>query len=121
MRMLYDPKREYKTVNPCTNESLIAWLETMPAKGKYDYYDCKGKCLYGLYMAAHGILWKESGGDSNTASGPERADFCKHVYSYVGVSLPWTFGAALERARKAPNYIKPQAQKVSKDKSEPIV
>lgn len=43
--MLYDPKwedAEYRLRQPAT---FIAWLERQPARGKYNYIDCKGKCL----------------------------------------------------------------------------
>jgi hypothetical protein len=87
--------------DPLTIESLIAWLETMPANKRYEYEICNGKCLYGLYMASHGIAWGESGACSTLDSGQERADFCAMVYEHVAVQRPWTFGAALDRAKTA--------------------
>lgn len=100
--MLYDTRWDAKIkTDPLTFESLIAWLEKMPADGAYNYEDCSGKCLYGLYMAAHGIAWEESGACSQLDSGPERATFCDLVYAKVAASRPWTFGAALDRARRS--------------------
>jgi hypothetical protein len=101
--MLYDKRWEAPEIkaDPLTMESLVAWLEKQPARARYDYEDCSGKCLYGLYMASHGVAWEVSGGCSSLDSGPERAEFCINVYSDVACERPWTFGAALKRARKA--------------------
>ena len=94
--MLYDPRREYRAANPLTTESLIAWLETMPAQETYDYTDCKGVCLYSQYMVAHGVPHERC------FEGEENAKFGYHVYRHVAVQRPWTFGAALSRAQRAP-------------------
>lgn len=101
--MLYDHKRWDKPVetDPLKLESLIAWLEKMPAKKAYDFYNCKGECLYGLYMASHGFSWVESGGAGERPSTQARSDFCDKVYLEVAAEEPYTFGAALSRARKA--------------------
>jgi len=96
--MLYDPEWEVKADPLLTLESLIAWLEKQPAATRYNYGNCDGRCLYGQYMAAHGVRWMDSGAaESNTA----RGDFCSWVYSHVACQRPWTFGAALKRARAA--------------------
>jgi hypothetical protein len=101
--MLYDKrwdKSEVKT-DPLTLESLVAWLETMPARKCYDFMDCSGKCLYGQYMTAHGISWEESGASSYGFAPKERDEFCSLVYEKVAGLWPYTFGAALTRARAA--------------------
>lgn len=98
--MLYDPKWTETKADPLTMENLISWLEKQPARKHYDYNDCKGKCLYGLYMAAYGIDWEYSGACSSKDSGQARADFCATVYEYIACQRPWTFGAALNRARE---------------------
>ena len=100
--MLFDPKWQTK-VDPLTMESLIEWLEKQPAAKQYDFDDCSGKCLYGLYMASHGVAWFESGAYRARDSGQERSDFCVRVYYTVATAKPWTFGAALKRARAAIN------------------
>jgi hypothetical protein len=82
-------------------ESLIAWLERHPPMTFYNFNDCDGMCLYGQYMAANGIMWRESGATGNTDVPAGREDFCILVYQYVARQRPWTFGAALERARAA--------------------
>ncbi len=100
----------FKTIetkaDPLTMESLIKWLEKMPAKRSYNYEDCTGKCLYGLYMQFHGVAWDDSGAygkgvNGKGVNGKERSDFCDLVYGQVAAARPWTFGAALERAREA--------------------
>lgn len=98
--MLYDKRWEI-TADPLSLESLVAWLETMPPRGRYDFNNCRGGCLYGLYMRHHGISWAESGGCSSRDSGQERADFCAKVYDKVACETPWTFGSALKRAQGA--------------------
>lgn len=101
--MLYDKRWEKPEIkaDPLSLESMIVWLEGMPADDPYDYDNCGGKCLYGLYMAAHGVAWEKSGACSSFDSGKERADFCAYVYVSVAANSPWTFGAALTRARAA--------------------
>ena len=100
--MLYDPKWEVEIkADPLSLEGVIAWLEKQPADEAYDYDDCSGACLYGLYMAHHGFTWEASGACGKHVSSPERSQFCDLVYCEVAAEEPWTFGAALERARAA--------------------
>lgn len=100
--MLYDPKWEVQAKPDVLSfESLIAWLETMPADKAYEYDNCRGGCLYGLYMAHHNIEWEKSGACGTDDSGPARTGFCERVYATVAARRPWTFGAALKRARAA--------------------
>jgi len=81
--MLFKPSWEVQSL-----EGLITWLETMPADDFYDWHNCRGGCLYGQYAAAHGLAWTDA------------SKFRAAVYS-IAYQEPWTFGAALERARKA--------------------
>lgn len=93
--MLYDPKWEQKTetkADPFSLQSLIAWLEKQPAAGEYNFLNCSGGCLYGLYMQSHGFLQE--------SYLKQAKDFRLLVFEYVAMPEPWTFGAALERARK---------------------
>lgn len=100
--MLYDPKWEVEIkADPLTLAGLIEWLEKQPAAEAYDYDDCSGKCLYGLYMAHHGFTWAASGACGKSESTLERSRFCDLVYAEVAAAEPWTFGAALDRAREA--------------------
>ena len=96
--MLYDPSWEHKA-DPFTMEGLIAWLEKMPPAKRYDYANTSGNCVYGQYLAAHGVPWDESG--ATGFCDHQRADFCDRVYGQVALERPWTFGAALARARTA--------------------
>lgn len=96
--MLYNP--DWKT-DVFTLEGLIEWLEKQPAGEGYNYSNCAGGCMYGLYTASRGIQWEKSGASTFDGSYPKERDvFCSLVYDRVAGLLPWTFGAALERARK---------------------
>lgn len=90
--MLFNPKwdkRAETKADPFDIRTLLAWLEKQPAKRRYDWGNCKGECLFGQYMAAHGIAWSD-------------ATYLR-LSRLVGIEIaretPWTFGAALERAR----------------------
>lgn len=98
--MLYDPKWNETKADPFTLPSLIAWLEKQPANADYSYMDCKGGGLYGLYMASQGIGWIEAKFHSDDRDDLHRK-FRREVYSKVAFDTPWTFGAALKRARGA--------------------
>lgn len=91
--MLYDPKWEVETRgDPMTLESLIAWLRTMPARGDYNWEDCEGRCLIGIYGRAMGL-------------GDKWHTFHSQLFDryelHIASETPHTFGAALRRARKA--------------------
>lgn len=77
-----------------TLESLIAWLETMPAEQVYVSDDVRN-CMICQYGAAHG-----AGNTYHTLS--DRFDSAGHheVKTTVALSRPHTFGAALTRARE---------------------
>jgi len=82
--------------DPFTLESLAAWLERQPADGAYDWEDCDGGCLIGLYAAAHGIPWVRM------IDGPLGEEpYLKLTLGGIAVRHPRTFGAALTRARAA--------------------
>lgn len=96
--MFFDPQCKPE-VKPETKPSiyalptLIAWLETMPKGGTYNFYNCDGECLLGQYMTACGI--KHRFGDGQYA---ELAD-STNWGANIAVEHPHTFGAALDRAR----------------------
>jgi hypothetical protein len=96
--MLYDPKWN-APADVLSLEGLVAWLETKDPRARYDYDLCNGKCLYGQYMAHHEISWQKSGACGAYLGGHDRRNFCNLVYQTVASELPWTFGAALKRAR----------------------
>ena len=91
--MLYDPKWEIEVkADPLSLEGLIAWLEKQPADMTYDWHDCKGACLVGIYFASIGHPW----------SAVSYVRFTNYdTRTHVAGTEPFTFGAALARARKA--------------------
>lgn len=99
--MLYNKNWDAKTVtsDPFTLESLIAWLEKQPADQGYEWHNCDGGCLIGLYGAYHGFSWRQMidcpGGD------PENTPYAKLTPGGLAAAHPRTFGAALIRARAA--------------------
>jgi hypothetical protein len=98
--MLYDPKWEV-TADPFTLESLIAWLEKMPADREYCFY-LSGQCLMGQWLKSidpnvdHKIP-----GDSYTYRVLGRLRNFRREFSGIAGIRPHTFGAALTRARAA--------------------
>ena len=89
--MLCDPKWNAET-DPFSLDSLIVWLENQPAGKQYDFNDRRGRCLLCQYLAdaAPGVYWCRAY-IKITRSAPET--------ELVARQTPWTFGAALERAR----------------------
>lgn len=77
--------------NPFSLESLIAWLEKQPPDANYDWSDA-AKCVLGQFAAAMGADDAEL--ESLSLSNIEPFD-------NVALDSPYTFGAALERARAA--------------------
>ena len=82
------------TADHLTLSGLIAWLERQPQQGCYRFNDWCGGCLLDRYLTAvtgkpsrpdADTHWVTCGGESN--------------YFTIAHSRPWTFGAALERAR----------------------
>ena len=73
-------------------EGLIAWLEAQPPETSYDWEDCSGGCLIGVYYMHHGL----------PQHGYDRV-FGRNLMEYSrvcsSVSGPTTYGAALSRAR----------------------
>lgn len=98
--MLYDKRWEKPEVkaDPFSLESLIAWLEKQPADKMYCYQDL-GHCLLGQYFRSCGFLNVQVGGSEVGLNG---RDFrLSEAFANIAVEYPRTFGAALERARKA--------------------
>lgn len=81
--MLFDPK----WTKTYTLEDLISWLETKDPNEKYTYYKAE-ICLVGQWTGQ--IYGNSDDIDPNTFLGCEEIAF----------GYPWTFGAALERARE---------------------
>lgn len=91
--MLYDPKWEAPVkVEPYSIEGLIAWLEKQPADTEYDWPDTHG-CLACKYL--------EGIGRRELREGTLGSVFKNNwTYHQVCAVEPWTFGAALKRARE---------------------
>lgn len=92
--MLYDPKWEQKTrADPFKLEGLIAWLENQSPGRRYEYYDCHGGCLIGIYSADVGVDMSECH-DAFWRRGKGQGELHE-----IAKPKPWTMGAALNRAR----------------------
>lgn len=74
--------------DPFSVEAIVAWLETMPPRGQYDWDDCEGKCLIGLYGRAIGVDWQKI----------HSRLFLRGQLRFTH-DKPHTFGAALIRLR----------------------
>jgi hypothetical protein len=103
--MLYDPKWEQQTkTDPWSMASFIAWLEQKPADEKYCYVET-GRCLIAQYLLHLGHEFVSVGpGGRYSLSLPIQDDHQapKPIWQ-VAICEPWTFGAALKRARKVAN------------------
>lgn len=104
--MLYDPKWNETTTKPdvFSLQGLIAWLEKQPADRVYCYADT-GHCLLAQYFVASGFGPEVAVGAGNFSERVNgRWGRCRHysdALDDIAVKKPRTFGAALERARKA--------------------
>ena len=99
--MLYDPKWEKQTkADPLTLAGLIAWLETKPSEGTYDWWNVGGCLLCNYLRETFGVQMPSSQAWSGHDSfGPNTLGPSWGYYE-VCQTKPWTYGAALERARK---------------------
>lgn len=87
--------------HPLSLEAFTDWLATMPADGEYDYTACM-TCAFSQYLTAIGLkpagvgpgYWRQRGADS-LRHRPLPDGVEEIVYT-----TPWTFGAALSRARE---------------------
>lgn len=86
--MLWDPSKDKPLKTP--RQKLIAWLETKPARGEY-FWPSAADCMVGRYC-------RES---EKTVLKGYYAGQCGGIpeYFYIARSAPWTFGAALRRAK----------------------
>jgi hypothetical protein len=99
--MLYDPKWDGKTeqkADPFSLASLIAWLEHQASHTSYSYAEPQD-CLLCRYFIAMGfndvgvnpavVHWNDFEDERPLPQGWDR----------LALSAPWTYGAALKRAR----------------------
>jgi hypothetical protein len=87
--MLYSPRWEHPKL-----ADLIAWLETEDPSTKYDWADPYYNCLCARFLRSRGI-------DEPVAYAYEYAEIFGDGATYlrVGMKRPWTYGAALQRAK----------------------
>lgn len=93
--MLYDPKWDIKA-NPYSLSNLIAWLQTMPPEREYNFGSCQ-TCALAQYYTYCGFKAVVMGAttfftESGLFESPE-------VFDEIAREEPYTFGAALERAK----------------------
>jgi hypothetical protein len=92
--MLYDPKWEVTVKSPSL-EDFISWASRFDPDQTYSYDCYQGGCLYWLYIAKFGATPR-----TERTIGPDRfRDFRLAFFRNVAGKRPWTFGAAVERAR----------------------
>lgn len=91
--MLYNKDWDTETkTNIYTMESLVAWLEKQPFNKIYDYANCKGKCLLGLYLGGTEKAFLDFSGTGHP--------FEMAVYR-LATTKTHTMGAMLKRIKKA--------------------
>lgn len=74
--------------------SFIAWLEKQRADRIYDYFACDGTCLFDQFVLAVTGKVSRPGFSHWTICGGYRN------YAAIAKAQPWTYGAAVARARK---------------------
>lgn len=105
--MLYDPKWQQTTLKPYTLAHFIGWLEDQPPSQVYNWNDFFGACLLCQYAAS---IVGERVPATILGKAPDpytRAVILDVAYGYdrtpVGIKIaatgPYTFGAALKRAK----------------------
>jgi hypothetical protein len=88
--LLYNPKWKTKTTTPPSYNGFIAWLAAQPPGKKYNFYDVNN-CVVARYL-------QEMGEKRYALDGAEIRTFLQGNL-HVVTTTPWTYGAALRRAR----------------------
>lgn len=91
-------REEEKARDVFSLESLIAWLETKPARATYCWVET-GTCLFSQYGEAMGLGNGSSTAYDAVVSGFMRNPSIRFRWS-VACEKPHTFGAALSRTRQ---------------------
>lgn len=90
--MLSNPKWEKTTDTKPSLAGFIAWLETKDVQHSYEWMKCDGACAVDQYLLATTAL----GTDSRVE------DYLLMInLDILALGRPRTFGALLDRARKA--------------------
>lgn len=98
--MLYNKSTGKPVVHDVmSTESLVAWLETMPADGTYEYNNCKTPCLQAQYFEAMGTPTRLLGNTTVMFLDGIRRGPIPTAFQVAAAEHPRTFGAALERAK----------------------
>jgi hypothetical protein len=80
--------------NPLSLTTLIAWLQTKNPAEFYAFSDLCGKCLFSQYLTSMGF-------NPEPTSEYTFDTWALHLYfGEVASMKPFTFGAALERAKR---------------------
>lgn len=82
-----------------SRQSFIGWLETQNPDQEYNWRDGDGRCLFGQYMQHLGIPWSWETYQDIGVKLFGRWDGTSYPNHGVAACAPWTFGAALARAR----------------------
>lgn len=93
--MLHNPTWD-KATTLFVLSNFIAWLETMPADGTYNYLSAR--CAIGEYLEAHGSSYSEAH-KIRPEGFDTLCDWNANITSGYGRSQERTYGAALQRAR----------------------
>jgi hypothetical protein len=94
--MLYDPKWEVETkTDPLSLKAFVAWLEKQPPDTEYNYWCTTGECLLDTYIS------QVTGKPSRPSELHHEVCGGKSNYYEIAMPRPWTYGAALARARAA--------------------
>lgn len=106
--MLYDKRWDKQpkiSPAPLSMGDLAAWLETKAPHEQYKSYDA-ARCLLTQFVRARGyrrpIFTSRSVFEYRRLGfWIAKGQYSPDLYDLVAVQRPWTFGAALERARAA--------------------
>lgn len=95
--MLYDKRwdKPVETHDPFTLENFIAWLETQPPDKAYEYSHGK-TCAIGQFCQSISTTYSDQLHSDKGRFFP----IFREWNWYITKPFPWTFGAALKRARE---------------------
>lgn len=101
--MLYNKRCDAKVktkVDAFSIASIIAWLEKQPAARRYSWTEestsCRGGCLIHQYLKSHGL---DPSAYYQKIACLETNGHYRFFDGDVAMERPFTFGAALKRAR----------------------